>query len=193
MAPDNSLYFDVYDSGTNKLLEVHADLIVLAVGLVQSPDFDRLQAVLHVPRSGDGFFLETHPKLRPFDTPIPGIFLAGTCQGPKDIPDTVAQASGAAMKATDLLAKGEIEIEPLMGVLDVDLCNGCAICKAICPFEAIQMKTEKVNGKEKIRAEILEAVCQGCGVCSSACPAKAIKMKHYTDKQIVAQVEAACS
>ncbi len=193
MAQDNSLYFDVYDSGINKLLEVHADLIVLAVGLVQSPDFDRLQAVLHVPRSGDGFFLETHPKLRPFDTPIPGIFLAGTCHGPKDIPDTVAQASGAAMKAADLLAKGGIEIEPLMGVLDVDLCSGCAICKAICPFEAVQMKTEKVNGKEKKRAEILEAVCQGCGACSTACPTKAIKMKHYTDKQIVAQVEAACS
>jgi heterodisulfide reductase subunit A len=193
MAQDKSLYFDVYDSGTNKLLEVHADLIVLAAGLVKSPDFDKLQAILHVPRSGDGFFLETHPKLRPFDTPIAGIFLAGTCQGPKDIPDTVAQASGAAMKAAELLARGEIEIEPLMGVVDTDLCSGCAICKAVCPFEAIQMKTEKVNGKEKTHAEILEAVCQGCGACSTACPTKAIKMKHYTDKQIEAQVEAACS
>lgn len=193
MAEDKSLYFDVYDSGTNKLLEVHADLIVLAAGLVKSPDFDKLQAVLHVPRSGDGFFLETHPKLRPFDTPIAGIFLAGACQGPKDIPDTVAQASGAAMKAANLLAKGEIEIEPLMGVVDTDLCSGCVICKAICPFEAIQMKTEKVNGEEKTHAEILEAVCQGCGACSTACPTKAIKMKHYTDKQVEAQVEAACS
>ena len=193
MALDKSLYFDVYDSGTNKLLEVHADLIVLAAGLVQSPDFDKLQAVLHVPRSGDGFFLEAHPKLRPFDTPIAGIFLAGTCHGPKDIPDTVAQASGAAMKAAGLLAKGEIEVEPYMGVVDTDLCSGCVICKAICPFEAIQMKTEKVNGKEKTYAEILEAVCRGCGTCSTACPTKAIKMKHYTDKQIAAQVEAACS
>ena len=193
MAPDDSLYFDVYDSGTNKLLEVHADLIVLATGLIKSPDFDKLQSILHVPRSKDGFFLETHPKLRPLDTPIAGIFLAGTCQGPKDIPDTVAQASGAAMKAAELLGKGEIEIEPLMGVVDTDLCSGCAICKALCPFDAIQMKTEKVGGEEKTFAEILEAVCQGCGACSVACPSKAIKMKHFTDEQILAQIEAAVS
>lgn len=193
MAQDKSLYFDVYDSGTNKLFQVNADLIVLAAGLVKSPDFDKLQAVLHVPRSADGFFLETHPKLRPFDTPIAGIFLAGACQGPKDIPDTVAQASGAAMKAADLLSKGEIEIEPLMGEVDSDFCSGCAICKTVCPFEAIQMKTLKVDGKEKTIVEILEAVCQGCGACSTACPTGAIKMKHFTDKQIVEQVKAACS
>jgi heterodisulfide reductase subunit A len=193
IARDKSLYFDVFDSGTNKLLEVHADLVVLATGLVKSPDFDRLQAALHVPRSGDGFFLETHPKLRPFDTPIAGVFLAGACQGPKDIPDTVAQASGAAMKAADLLAKGEIEIEPLIGVVNTDLCSACEICMAVCPFDAIQMRTEEVICKEKEYAEILEAVCQGCGACCTACPTKAIKMKHYTDKQIGAQVETACS
>jgi heterodisulfide reductase subunit A len=193
MASDKSLYFDVYDSGTNKLLEVHTDLIVLATGLVKSPDFDKLQAALHVPRSRDGFFLETHPKLRPFDTPIAGVFLAGACQGPKDIPDTVAQASGAAMKAADLLAKGEIEIEPLMGVVDADVCSACEICVSICPFDAIQIKNEEVNGKEKKHAEILEAVCQGCGACCTACPTKAIKMRHYTDRQIGAQVETACS
>jgi heterodisulfide reductase subunit A len=193
MASDKSLYFDVYDSGTNKLLEVHADLIVLATALVKSPDFDKLQAGLHVPRSGDGFFLEAHPKLRPFDTPIVGVFLAGACQAPKDIPDTVAQASGAAMKAVDLLAKGEVEIEPLMGVVDTDLCSACEICMSVCPFDAIQMRTDKVDGREKKYAEILEAVCQGCGACCTACPTKAIKMRHYTDRQIDAQVETACS
>ena len=193
MARDKSLYFDVYDSGTNKLLEVHTDLAVLATGLVKSPDFDKLQAALHVPRSVDGFFLEAHPKLRPLDTPIAGVFLAGTCQGPKDIPDTVAQASGAAMKAAGLLAKGEIEIEPLMGVVDTDLCSGCEICIPVCPFDAIQMKAEKVNDEEKKHAEILEAVCQGCGACSTTCPTKAIKMRHFTDTQIGAQVGTACS
>lgn len=193
MTRDKSLYFDVYDSSTSKLLQVNADLIVLAAGLVQSPDFDKLQALLHVPRSADGFFLETHPKLRPFDTPIAGVFLAGACQGPKDIPDTVAQASGAAMKAAELLAKGEIEIEPLMGEVDSDLCSGCAICKTVCPFEAVRLKTEEVHGKEITVAEILEAVCQGCGACSTACPTGAIKMKHFTGKQIVEQVKAGCS
>jgi heterodisulfide reductase subunit A len=192
-AQDKSLYFDVYDSAINKQLQVNVDLVVLATGLQKSPDFDGLQAMLHVPRSADGFFLETHPKLRPFETPIAGIFLAGGCQGPKDIPDTVAQASGAAMKAVELLSKGEIEIEPLMAEVNNDLCSGCAICKTVCPFEAVQLKTEKIDGKEKTVAEILEAVCQGCGACGTACPAGAIKMKHFTDKQIVEQVKAACS
>lgn len=193
MAQDKSLCFDVYDSSTNKLLQVNADLVVLAAGLVKSPDFDKLQAILHVPRSADGFFLETHPKLRPFDTPIAGMFLAGACQGAKDIPDAVAQASGAAMKAAELLAKGEIEIEPLMGEVDIELCSGCTICKTVCPFEAVQLKTEEVDGKEKTVAEILEAVCQGCGACSTACPVGAIRMKHFTDRQIVEEIKAACS
>jgi len=190
---DKSLYFEVYDSVINKQLQVNVDIVVLATGLEKSPDFDKLQALLHVPRSADGFFMETHPKLRPFDTPIAGIFLAGACQGPKDIPDTVAQASGAAMKAVELLSKGEIEIEPLMAEVNSAVCSGCAICKTVCPFEAVQLKTEKVDGKEKTVAEILEAVCQGCGACGTACPAGAIKMKHFTDKQIVEQVKAACS
>ena len=190
---DKSLYFEVYDSAINKQLQVNVDIVVLATGLEKSPDFDKLQALLHVPRSADGFFMETHPKLRPFDTPIAGIFLAGACQGPKDIPDTVAQASGAAMKAVELLSKGEIEIEPLMAEVNSAVCSGCAICKTVCPFEAVQLKTEKVDGKEKTVAEILEAVCQGCGACGTACPAGAIKMKHFTDKQIVEQVKAACS
>jgi len=193
MAQDGSLYFDVYDSGTSKLLQVNADLLVLAAGLVKSPDYNKLQAILRVPRSKDGFFLETHPKLKPLDTPMAGIFLAGTCQGPKDIPDTVAQASGAAMKAVDLLSKGEIEIEPLMGVVDVDLCSGCGVCETVCAFSAIQMKNEKTQNKEKRCAEIIEAVCQGCGACAAACPVNAIKMMHFTDEQILAQVKAACS
>jgi heterodisulfide reductase subunit A len=192
IAQDGSLYFDVYDSGVNKLLQVQADLIVLATGLVQSPDYDELQAIFRVPRSRDGFFLETHPKLKPLDTPMAGIFLAGTCQGPKDIPDTVAQASGAAMKVADLLAKGEISIEPLMGVVDIDMCSGCGVCESICSFNAIQMKTENIDGKEKKYADIVKAICQGCGACAAACPVNAIKMKHFTDDQIQAQVKAAC-
>jgi heterodisulfide reductase subunit A len=188
---DDSLMFDVYDSATNKLLEVHADLIVLATGLVPSQDFDRLQEIFNVSRSRDGFFLEAHPKLRPLECTTKGVFLAGTCQGPKDIPDTVAQASGAAMKAADLLAKGEIEIEPIIAVIDEDLCSGCRMCESTCPYDAIEMKTETVNGAEKLRAEVTEVMCQGCGLCVSTCPVSAIKMQHYTDEQILAQVQAA--
>jgi heterodisulfide reductase subunit A len=121
-----------------------------------------------------------------------GVFLAGACQGPKDIPDTVAQASGAAAKVIDLLASGEIELEPLKAVVDEDLCSGCRLCESVCPFLAIEMNSETVGGASKLRAEVVEAMCQGCGLCASACPTKAIKMWHYTDDQVLAQVQAGC-
>jgi len=190
-AQDGSLYFDVYDKGTNKLLEVHADMVVLGTGLVPNSDLEKISALFHTSRSSDGFLLEAHPKLRPLESVMAGVFLAGACQGPKDIPDTVAQASGAAAKAIDLLASGEIEIEPLKAVVDKDLCSGCRICEAICPFVAIEMKPEIVKGEEKLRAEVNEAMCQGCGMCSSACPTSAIKIQQYSNKQVVIQVQAA--
>jgi heterodisulfide reductase subunit A len=190
-AADGSLYFDVYEKGTNKLLEMHADLIVLGNGLVPNSDLGNISALFHASRSADGFLLEAHPKLRPLETAIGGIFLAGACQGPKDIPDTVAQASGAAAKAIDLLSSGEIELEPLKAAVDKDLCSGCRICESICPFIAIEMKPEIVNGNETIRAEVIEASCQGCGLCSSACPTGAIKIQQYSNKQVLTQVEAA--
>jgi heterodisulfide reductase subunit A len=104
----------------------------------------------------------------------------------------VAQASGAAAKAIDLLASGEIEIEPLKAVVDKDLCSGCRLCESVCPYLAIEIKTEAVEGAEKPRAEVIEAMCQGCGLCVSACPTKAIKMRHFTDGQVLAQVQAGC-
>jgi heterodisulfide reductase subunit A len=137
--------------------------------------------------------LEAHPKLRPLESSTAGIFLAGACQGPKDIPDTVAQASGAAAKAVDLLSSGEIALEPLKAVVDEDLCSGCRVCESVCPFVGVEMKPEVVEGKEQLRAEIVEAMCQGCGACCSACPTGAIKMRHFTDEQVLAQVVAACA
>jgi len=187
------LHFDVYDKGTNKLLELRPDLIVLANGLVPNSDLGKIGELFHVSRSADGFLLEAHPKLRPLESAVGGIFLAGACQGPKDIPDAVAQASGAAAKVVDLLAGGEIELEPLKAVVDKDMCSGCRICESICPFIAIEMKTEKADGEEKLRAEVVEAMCQGCGLCVAACPTSAIKMRHYTDEQVLAQVQAACA
>jgi len=166
-------------------------LVVLANGLVPNNDLGKISGLFHVSRGADGFLLEAHPKLRPLESAVAGVFLAGTCQGPKDIPDTVAQASGTASKVIDLLASGEIELEPLKAVVDKDLCSGCRICEPLCPFIAIETKTEKVNGEEKLRAEVVEAMCQGCGLCVSACPTNAIKMRHYTDEQVLAQVQAA--
>jgi len=191
LSPNNSLCFDVYDSNTNKLLEVKTDLLVLASGLVPSSDIADLQNILRIPRSPDGFFLERHPKLQPLETPTRGIFLAGNCQSPKDIPDTVSQASGAAMKAVELLGKGEVEIEPLIAIIDENLCSGCRICESACPYNAIEMEAKIVEDKEGSIAKILEAVCQGCGACSASCPTNAIDMQHYRREQIMAQVAAA--
>ena len=190
-SPDGSLYFDVYDKGTNKLLEMHADLVVLGTGLVPNADLERISSLFHASRSADGFLLEAHPKLRPLESAVAGIFLAGACQGPKDIPDTVAQASGAAAKAIDLLSSGEIELEPLRAVVDKDLCSGCKICESICPFIAIEMKPEPGKGEEKSRAEVIEAMCQGCGLCSSACPTGAIRIQQFSNPQVLTQVQAA--
>lgn len=190
-AANGSLYFDVYDRGTNKLFEMHSDLVVLTNGLVPSSDIGKISELFHASRSADGFLLEAHPKLRPLESPTAGVFLAGTCQGPKDIPDTVAQASGAAAKTIDLLSSGEIELEPLKAVVNKDLCSGCRICESVCPYVAIEMKTEIVDKIERLRAEVVEAMCQGCGLCASACPVDAIKMQHYTGEQILAQVHAA--
>jgi heterodisulfide reductase subunit A len=187
------LHFDVYDKATNKLLELRPDLVVLANGLVPNSDLGEISALFHVPRSADGFLLEMHPKLRPLESAMAGVFLAGACQGPKDIPDTVAQASGAAAKVIDLLASGEIELEPLKAVVNKDLCSGCRICESVCPFVAVEMKSENVEGAEKLSAEVIEAMCQGCGLCVSACPTNAIKMQHYTDQQVIAQVRTAYS
>ena len=190
-AIDGSLHFDVYESTTSKLLEIQADLVVLASGLVPSPDYVQLQSILRIPRSPDGFFLEVHPKLRPLETPTRGIFLAGVCQSPKDIPDTVSQASGAAMRAVALLTSGEVEIEPLTATVDEDSCSGCKICESICPYQAIEMETKTTKNEERSIARVLEAVCQGCGACAVACPTHAIDMKHYRQEQILAQIRAA--
>lgn len=187
-ATDGSFYFDVYERGTNKLLEMHADITVLANGLVPNADLAKINELFHAARSADGFLLEAHPKLRPLECSTAGVFLAGTCQGPKDIPDTVAQASGAAAKVVDLLSKGEIELEPLKAVVNEDLCSGCRVCESLCPFAAIEMKKEG----EAPRAKVIEAMCQGCGLCSAACPTHAIKIQQYGNRQVLAQVQAAC-
>ncbi len=190
-AADGSLYFDVYERGTGKLLELRADLLVLANTLEPNRDLANLSGLFHTSRSADGFLLEAHPKLRPLESSTAGIFLAGACQGPKDIPDSVAQASGAAAKIIDLLSSGEIELEPVKAVVDKDTCSGCRICESVCPYVAIELKQERLKDLESVRAEVIEAMCQGCGLCCSACPTGAIKIKHFTDDQLVAEVDMA--
>jgi heterodisulfide reductase subunit A len=159
------------------------DMVVLANGLEPRSDASQTAKLFSLSRSADGFFLEKHPKLDPVATMTDGIFIAGCCQGPKDIPDTVAQASAAAARVLSVISKGVVELEAATAVVDEQLCSGCKTCIDLCPYKAISFIDDK-----KV-ASINEALCKGCGTCGAACPAGAIVSKHFTTEQILAQVE----
>lgn len=179
------LKMDIFDTTTNKLFEINTDMVVLVPALVPRSDADELTRIIHISQSGDGFYLEAHPKLRPMDTFTDGIFIAGCCQGPKDIQDSVAQASGAAARAANILSKKELEAEPLISVVDEDLCSGCGTCISVCSFNAIELVKE--DGKS--HAKVIEGLCKGCGSCVGACPSGAMQQRGFKDKQILPMVE----
>jgi heterodisulfide reductase subunit A len=169
---------------------IEADLVVLATGIIPRQDTQDLVRTLNINQSADGFLLEAHPKLRPIDTFTDGIFLAGCCQSPKDIPDTVAQASAAASRVCNILSKKQLEIEATVAQVDEMMCRGCGFCIDICPYEAISFKQIDHHGHIKEIAEVNEALCKGCGACSAACLNGAIQQKGFTDKQILAMIGA---
>ncbi len=177
------LILNVEDTMLGRKLEVEVDLLVLSVGMEPGTDTETIGKMAGVSRGADGFLLEAHPKLRPVDTLVEGIYLSGTVQGPKDIPDTVAQASGAAARASILMAKGEVEVDPIIAYSVPELCIGCRICERICPFGAISMVDRK--------AVMNEAMCKGCGLCAGGCPTGAARLRHFKDDQIFAQIHAA--
>jgi len=182
----DGLTIDVFDTMTNKLFEIKTDLVVLVPAVVPRNDSSDLGKILHVSRGADGFFLEVHPKLKPMDTFTDGIFIAGCCQGPKDIQDSVAQASGAASRAANILSKEELEAEPLIAFVDEDFCSGCATCVSVCSFNAIELVKKEDN---KYVARVVEALCKGCGSCVAACPSGAMQQKGFKDDQILAVVD----
>jgi heterodisulfide reductase subunit A len=183
---NDRLKMDVFDTMTNKLYEIITDMVVLVPALVPRSDAEMLTRVLHISQGADGFFLEAHPKLRPIDTLTNGVFIAGCCQGPKDIQDSVSQASGAAARAANLLSKKELEAEPLVSVVDEDLCSGCGTCVSVCSFDAIELLKQE-DGKYK--AKVNEALCKGCGACVGTCPSGAMQQYGFKDKQILPMVD----
>jgi heterodisulfide reductase subunit A len=162
--------------------EVPVDLVILCPAMVPTDGSEELRQLLHLSQSGDGFLLERHPKLDPVGTASDGIYIAGCAQGPKDIPDTVAQSSAAAAKMLGAMARGEMTIDPIKAEVDEDLCGGCRVCNALCPYQAISWVADKMV------AHVEEALCKGCGICVAACPASAITGSGFTDKQIYAEI-----
>jgi len=171
------------DTLIGKFREIPVDMVVLCAALEPNADTDKVGNIFSLARSPDGFFLEQHPKLNPVGTVNEGIYIAGACQGPKDIPDTVAQAQGAAARILALIAKGEVLLDPIRAAINEDLCGGCKVCNNLCPYSAISFNEEK-------RVSVVnETLCKGCGTCVAGCPAGAIKGSGFSDEQIYAEIE----
>jgi len=162
---------------------IPVDMVVLSTALEPRADAEEVARLFSISRSPDGFFLEKHPKLDPVATMTDGLFVTGCCQGPKDIPDTVAQASAAAARVLAMISKGSVQLEAITAVIDEEKCSGCKTCIPLCPYGAISFDEEKeVSG-------INEALCKGCGTCVAACPSAAITQRHFTIEQIMAEIE----
>ena len=169
------------DTLNRQMIEGEFDTVSLSVGVGPNEGTQSIVEMLKLAKSADGFIQEAHPKFKPVDTLIPGVFLAGMAQGPKDIPDTVSQASGAAARAIALMNQGKYYYDPLFAFIEKDKCNGCELCIPSCPYDAISMK----DGK----AEVNHAICKGCGVCISYCPENAIDMNLYSNEQLLVEVK----
>ena len=177
-----------FDELLNRPIEVPADLVVLSVGMrPRQPETAHFHEMLKASLGLDGFFLERHPELAPVETAVEGVLLAGTVQGPKDIVDTVAQASAAAAKAAVFLAYDQVRLDPAVAVVDPEACRGCGQCVDICDFQAPSL-TEL--HPDVFVAEINASLCKGCGTCASWCPSGAITARHFTDRQVLAQIDA---
>jgi len=182
--PDGSLILRAEDTLTRQIIEAEFDLVVLSTGLKPNKSTDSVIDFLKLSKSSDGFIKEAHIKYKPVDTLIEGVFVTGTAQGPKDIPDTVVQASAAAARVIGTLAPGEFEIDPVLAFVHTDICDGCGKCVEPCPKNAI-----KIN--ESGNAEIDAALCLGCGGCLTFCPLEALDLHGYTNDQLMASTLAA--
>ena len=180
---EGALLIRCEDTLAKKYREIPVDMVILCNAIEPQPDAGTIGRLFSISRSPDGFFLEKHPKLDPTSTATDGVYIAGCCQGPKDIPDTVAQAGSAAARILAYVSKGEVEIEPIQAYIDPELCAGCRLCNSLCPYGAITFVAE-----ENI-SRVNEALCKGCGTCVASCPSSASIARHFSDKQIFAEIE----
>ena len=194
---DGTLDVQGSDLIMNEQLHINADLVVLAAAIEPDKSARPLATMLTASMDTNDFFTEAHPKLRPVESPTAGIFLSGMCQGPKDIPATVSQASACAAKVIGLLAKNKLVTNPCVAHSDENMCNGCSQCANVCPYGAITYVEKEFRMPDrttKIRrvASVNPAVCQGCGACTVTCPSGAMDLHGFSNRQIMAEVDAIC-
>lgn len=197
MPEGDKLAVQASDLLDNKQLHISADMVVLAAAIEPDKSARSLATMLTASMDTNDFFTEAHPKLRPVESPTAGVFLSGACQGPKDIPETVAQAGAAASKVIGLLCKDELVGNPCVAHSDENMCTGCSLCERVCPYGAITYLNKEFKQPDrsiKLRrvASVNEAVCQGCGACTVACPSGAMDLKGFSVQQIMAEVDAVC-
>ena len=194
--PDGSLLVQGVDLLDNHQILKKADMVVLATAIEPNKDVRKIATMLTASIDTNNFLTEAHPKLRPVESPTAGVFLSGVCQGPKDIPETVAQAGAAAVKVIGLLAKDKLKTNPCTAKADELLCNGCSTCANVCPYGAITYEVRQVNDhgirEDRRIAVVNNALCQGCGACTVACPSGAMDLQGFSNRQIIAEVDAIC-
>ena len=177
------MLIEVAEKLSGEVIEIPADMVILMVGMEARQDADRVARLVNISQDKEGWFIESHPKLDPVATTTEGIFIAGSCAFPKDIPDTVAQARAAAARILAKIAREQIEIDAVFAEVREDDCSGCRVCNTLCPYSAIEYDADRR------RSRINSALCKACGGCVAACPSGAIRARHFTDQQIVAQIE----
>ena len=164
-------------------IRIPVDMVILCTAIEPRKDVAEIGRIFGVNQGADGFFLEEHPKLGPLNTASDGVFLAGACQSPKDIPDAVAQASGAASKALSLVTRGKVEVPSTICWIDPEVCAGCQTCIGLCPYGAIEFDERQAV------SVVNEAICKGCGSCAGFCPSGAAQVRHFNQKQIFAEFD----